>query len=130
MYFSRKMDRRRLEMRRQERLRQLTRPSEATGTAGPETGGTTNGQPVVEDENLLCPIATEATNGQPAAEDENERNKREADIKLDPEFVRLFYEVAHEGRVPPDPSVLPETFVCIHCERTVKREENDNPFVC
>lgn len=103
-YFARKSSRRRVERRRQ------GQGSQNTGPERPDTQTTT-----------LSP---------PATEDEDERTKRESDVKVSAEFVQRFTEEAHYGRVPPDPSVLPESFVCIHCEKLVRREENDNPWVC
>ncbi|KAI1119596.1 hypothetical protein F5Y14DRAFT_395862 [Nemania sp. NC0429] len=76
------------------------------------------------------PGYNEPTNIRPPAESEDEKNRRESDVKVSAEFVRRFTEEAHDGRAPPDPSVLPEVFTCIHCNQVVRREENDNPWVC
>ncbi|KAI1166567.1 hypothetical protein F5B18DRAFT_606271 [Nemania serpens] len=104
-YFARKVSRRRVE-----RQRQSERSSQATGAAGSSTNETAKTQPPVESK--------------------DERNKRISDIKVSAEFVRRFTEEAHDGRIPPEPSALPESFLCIHCNQLVKREENDNPWVC
>ncbi|KAH8161570.1 hypothetical protein CIB48_g6672 [Xylaria polymorpha] len=64
----------------------------------------------------------------PPEESESDRNKREADVRVSARFVRRFTRECHSGRVPPDPSVLPPEFECIHCHKVVKREENTHPW--
>ncbi|KAI0442348.1 hypothetical protein F4803DRAFT_575635 [Xylaria telfairii] len=64
----------------------------------------------------------------PPEESESDRNEREADVRVSAGFVRRFTKECHSGRVPPDPSVLPPEFDCIHCRRVVKREENTHPW--
>ncbi|KAI0450431.1 hypothetical protein F5B21DRAFT_528931 [Xylaria acuta] len=64
----------------------------------------------------------------PQGESESDKNKREADVRVSAKFVKRFTKEAHSGRVPPDPSVLPAEFECIHCHRVVKREENSHPW--
>ncbi|KAI0521358.1 hypothetical protein F5B22DRAFT_644086 [Xylaria bambusicola] len=61
---------------------------------------------------------------------EDEIKKQEADVRMAPEFLEKFNRENHFGRIPPDPSVLPAEFLCIHCKKVVKREENVNPWVC
>ncbi|KAI0547678.1 hypothetical protein F4679DRAFT_359407 [Xylaria curta] len=73
---------------------------------------------------------TDLTYKPPPQESESDRNKREADVRVSAELVKRFTKEGHLGRIPPDPSVLPAEFRCIHCLRVVKREENLHPWVC
>ncbi|GAP82915.2 hypothetical protein SAMD00023353_0104450 [Rosellinia necatrix] len=57
-------------------------------------------------------------------QEQEDRNKNEYDIRVDPDFLERFNREAHDGRVPPDPSTIPAEFNCIHCKKSVKREEN------
>ncbi|RYC55246.1 hypothetical protein CHU98_g10963, partial [Xylaria longipes] len=65
----------------------------------------------------------------PQEESESDKNKREADVRVSAKFVKRFTKECHSGRIPPDPSVLPAEFECIHCHRVVKREENSHPWI-
>ncbi|KAK5633063.1 hypothetical protein RRF57_008777 [Xylaria bambusicola] len=59
---------------------------------------------------------------------EDEKKKQEADVRMSLKFLEKFNKENHFGRIPPDPSVLPAEFRCIHCKKIVKREENINPW--
>ncbi|KAI1426439.1 hypothetical protein F5Y12DRAFT_794338 [Xylaria sp. FL1777] len=47
-------------------------------------------------------------------EDELEKRKRESEVRVTAEFLEKFIKENHAGRVPPDPSILPAEFLCIH----------------
>ncbi|KAI0478015.1 hypothetical protein F4859DRAFT_520908 [Xylaria cf. heliscus] len=88
----------------------------------PERSREANGDKKVPQANPIHPPP-------PQVESESDRNKREADVRVSSKFVRRFAREGHSGRVPPDPSVLPAEFECIHCHRVVKREENSHPWI-
>ncbi|TGJ87490.1 hypothetical protein E0Z10_g1304 [Xylaria hypoxylon] len=67
---------------------------------------------------------------QPKEEDEDGKNKRESEVRVTAEFFQEFNKKNHAGRVPPDPSVLPAKFLCVHCHRMVEQKDNKNPWIC
>ncbi|KAI1364554.1 hypothetical protein F5Y08DRAFT_339469 [Xylaria arbuscula] len=71
-----------------------------------------------------------STTQQHRQETEDEKIKRESEIRMPRHVVEEFKRDYHEDRAPPNPSACPAEFQCIHCLKMVKREENDNPWVC
>ncbi|KAI3328217.1 hypothetical protein F4824DRAFT_506818 [Ustulina deusta] len=69
-------------------------------------------------------------NMRPREEAELEESKLDYEVRVTPEFLQKFNEENHAGRIPPDPSVLPAKFLCIHCNMIVGRKKDASPFDC
>ncbi|KAI0970103.1 hypothetical protein F4678DRAFT_480785 [Xylaria arbuscula] len=64
-------------------------------------------------------------------ETQSEKNKRPAENRKTAEPVdKSKKEEQHGGRISSPPRDFPDEFLCIHCNKRVKKEENTHPGVC
>ncbi|KAI2624740.1 hypothetical protein GGS21DRAFT_546770 [Xylaria nigripes] len=65
-----------------------------------------------------------------AVEKAHEEERREYDVAFPPQVVQEFQATHHLGRVPPSINAIPEEFLCCHCGKIIRRDENDSPWAC